>query len=103
MITQELRFCCRAKLGARHNHIAFAHKPRLLAFPKAAAEHYIPHSSASAAAEHAPATTEGSSSTALLYGTLCNMLETNHYHIITRHKQITAHHKQITLKRLVGI
>jgi len=29
----------------------------LLAFPKAAAEHYIPHSSASAAAEHAQADT----------------------------------------------
>ena len=44
----------------------FAHGPPLLAFPTATAEHYIPHSSASAAAEHAPATTERSSSTALL-------------------------------------
>ena len=45
---------------------AFADRPPLLAFPKAAAEHYIPQSSASAAAEHAPATPEGSSYSALL-------------------------------------
>ena len=36
---------------------AFAHGPRLLAFPKAAAEHYSTRSSAGAAAEHARADT----------------------------------------------
>lgn len=57
---------------------AFAHGPPLLAFPEVAAEHYIPHSSASVAAEHARATIEGTSFIALLKGALIEIRKREH-------------------------